>query len=240
MAKTDESMNLYQKIAKIRKRVEVMKKDKDGFNYKYTTDEAIRAQITGLMDQLHISLIPGIVPGTAKITPYAYTKTKLNKRTGETYDEKNSEIITEADMVYTWVNDDNPAERIEVPWITVGMQEDASQSFGSGLTYTYRYFLLKYFGVSTTEDDPDNWRSKQREAAEAESREAAQTCIEEVDTLCRVYLADHPEEKENVKKFFCRYAKDGDFKKIKEPVLAAKMLDDFRKYVGMEAEKGKE
>lgn len=234
MAKKPEELNLYQKLARVRRRVEVMKKDKDGFNYKYTADEAIRAQITGIMDQLHISLVPGVVPGTAKVTPYSYTKTKLNRKTGEVYDEKNSEIITQADMVYTWVNDDNPAERIEVPWVTVGMQEDASQSFGSGLTYTYRYFLLKYFGVSTTEDDPDNWRSRQREAAEAEGREAAERCIEETDRLCRLYLADHPDEKEKVKSFFCRYARDGDFKKIKEPVLAAKMLDDFKKMIGQE------
>ena len=83
-------------------------------------------------------------------------------------------------MLYTWVNDDNPSERIEVPWVTVGQQEDASQSFGSGLTYTYRYFLLKFFGISTVEDDPDSWRSKQKEAAEAESREIADRTIAEL------------------------------------------------------------
>lgn len=55
----------------------------------------------------------------------------------------------------------------------VGQQADASQSFGSGLTYVYRYFPLKHFGVSTVEDDPDNWRAKQREAEEAENRAIA-------------------------------------------------------------------
>ena len=61
-------------------------------------------------------------------------------------------------------------EKIVVPWGLVGQQADASQSFGSGLTYTYRCFLLKYFGVSTVDDDPDNWRSKQREAVVVEAR----------------------------------------------------------------------
>ena len=228
MAAKDLELNLYQKLSKIRKSVEVLEKDKSGFNYKYVTDAAILAKITGLMDNLHVSLIPSVVPGTMLITPYAYTKTKVNKRTNEVYDEKNAEILTQAEMVYTWVNDDDPTERIEIPWIVVGQQEDASQSFGSGLTYTYRYFLLKYFGVSTVEDDPDNWRSKQKEATEAEGKEIADKAIAEVDTLCRQYLADHPDQTEDVQKFFSRYAKGGNYKKIVEPVLANKMLDDFK------------
>lgn len=228
MASKDLELNLYQKLSKIRKSVEVLEKDKSGYNYKYVTDAAILAKITGLMDNLHVSLIPSVVQGTVTVTPYAYTKTKVNKRTNEVYDEKNAEILTQAEMLYTWVNDDNPSERIEVPWVTVGQQEDASQSFGSGLTYTYRYFLLKFFGISTVEDDPDSWRSKQKEAAEAESREIADRTIAEVDMLCRQYLADHPDQAEDVQKFFSRYAKGGNYKKIVEPVLANKMLDDFK------------
>ena len=51
-----------------------------------------------------------------------------------------------------------------------------------------------------------------------------------------VFYKDHPEKKDDVKQFFCRYARDGDFKKIREPVLAAKMRDDFKKFIGMDAE----
>lgn len=232
MAKTNESLNIYQKLAKLRKQVEVLEKDKIGFNYRYVTDELVLSKITGLMDTLHLSLIPSVVPGSARVEPYAYVKTKLNKRSGEMYDEKNAEVLTQADMVYTWVNDDNPAERIEVPWFTVGQQEDASQSFGSGLTYTYRYFLLKYFGVATVEDDPDTWRSRQRESMEAEKKETAAEIIARVDVLCRTWLADNPERKDDARKFFCRYAKDGNYQKITEPVLAQKLLDDFKEYIG--------
>jgi len=227
----DTELNLYQKLAKIRKSVEVLEKDKSAFNYRYVTDAAILAKITGLMDNLHVSLIPSIVPGTTRVEPYAYIKTKANKKTGEIYDEKNAEILVQADALYTWVNDDNPAERIEVPWILVGQQEDASQSFGSGLTYTYRYFLLKYFGSSTVEDDPDSWRSKQREATEAEGKEAAEKSIAEVDLIVGQFCADHPDKTEDLKKFLSRYAKGAAYKKITEPVMAAKLLDDLKKFV---------
>ena len=227
-AAKEPELNLYQKLSKIRKAVEVLEKDKSGYNYRYVTDALILSKITGLMDNLHVSLIPSVVPGTMQITPYAYTKTKVNKRTNEVYDEKSAEILTQAEMIYTWINDDNPTERIDIPWIMVGQQEDASQSFGSGLTYTYRYFLLKYFGISTVEDDPDSWRSTQKEAAEAENREIAEKTIAEVDVLCRQYMADHPDAGEEMRKFFSRYVKGGDYKKIVEPVMAAKLLDDFK------------
>ena len=223
-----KELNLYQKLAKIRRAVEVLEKDKAGFNYRYVTDALILSKITGIMDSLHVSLIPSVVPGTMQITPYTYVKTKVNKRTGEAYDEQNAEVLTQAEMTYTWVNDDNPDERIAVPWIMIGQQEDASQSFGSGLTYTYRYFLLKFFGVSTVEDDPDNWRSRQKEAAEAEGKEAASKAIADVDTLVRQYLADHPDQKDEVAKFMARYIKGGDYRKIAEPVMAAKLLKDFK------------
>ena len=222
-----KELNLYQKLAKIRRSVEVLEKDKAGYGYRYVTDALILSKITGLMDSLHVSLIPSVVPGTMTVTPYAYVKTKADKRSGTTYDEKNAEILTQAEMVYTWVNDDNPAERIEVPWVMVGQQSDASQSFGSGLTYTYRYFLIKYFGISTVEDDPDNWRSVQKEAAEAENREAASKSITKLDVLAHQYLADHPDQKEEISKFMSRYVKGGNYLKIVEPVMANKVLSDF-------------
>ena len=78
--------------------------------------------------------------------------------------ETMNEILVQSELIFRWVNNENPEESIFVPWALVGQQADVSQSFGSGLTYVYRYFLLKYFDVSTIEDDPDYWRSKQREA----------------------------------------------------------------------------
>lgn len=222
-----KELNIYQKLAKIRRAVEVLEKDKAGYGYKYVTDALILSKITGLMDSLHVSLIPKVVPGTMTITPYAYVKTKADKRSGQVYDEKNAEVLTQCEMTYTWVNDDNPDECIEVPWIMVGQQADASQSFGSGLTYTYRYFLLKFFGISTVEDDPDTWRSRQKEATEMEGKEAASKSIEEVDVLVRQYLADHPDQKEEIAKFMARYIKGGNYLKITEPVMANKLRNDF-------------
>ena len=221
------SLNLYQKLAKIRKAVEVIKKNKKGYGYTYVTDAEILSKITGLMDKLGVSLIPGIVPKSLEVTPYSYEKTKFDKDTKTSYQETVNEILIRADAVYTWVNDENPVDSIVVPWALVGQQADASQSFGSGLTYTYRYFLLKYFGVSTVDDDPDNWRSKQRAAAEAEEKAIAEQIIKELDERVRSYLSDNPDKGKEVKALVCKYVKNGDYFAIKDPALAAKLRESF-------------
>ena len=41
-----EVLNLYQKLAKIRKQVEVVQKNKSGYGYKYVTDDELLAKIT--------------------------------------------------------------------------------------------------------------------------------------------------------------------------------------------------
>lgn len=226
---SQDSMNIYQKLAKVRKAVEVVRKNKQGYGYTYVSDDELLSKITGLMDKYHLTLLPGISPGTMEYFEYNYVKTKVNKQTQKEYDEHNSEIIVKCDMFYTWVNDDNPEETIAVPWGMIGQQTDASQAFGSGLTYSMRYFLLKYFSVSTPEYDPDAWRSKQREAAEREEREIASQIVAEFDAIVRGYLSENQDKSKDVGKFCATFVKGGDYTKIVDPVLAAKMLDSFKK-----------
>ena len=111
----------------------------------------------------------------------------------------------------------------------VGQQADASQSFGSGLTYVYRYFPLKHFGVSTVEDDPDNWRAKQREAEEAENRAITNGILAEADRIIKEYVSSNPDRRTDVTKFVSGYVKSGDYMKIKEASLASKFLEEFNK-----------
>lgn len=92
-----ETMNIYQKLAKIRKPVEVLQKNKSGYGYKYVTEDVILSKITGLMGKLGVSLVPNISQGTMKVEPYGYTKTKSTK-TGEIYEERVNEILVSCDM----------------------------------------------------------------------------------------------------------------------------------------------
>lgn len=221
-----EELNIYQKLAKIRKQVEVMKKDTKAYGYNYVKEEDILAKITAFMEKYDLSLIPGIVPGSTMVIPYNAKKTKVDKN-GGIYEENVNEVLVSADTTWTWVNNVNPEERIEVPWTMVGQQADASQSFGSGLTYSSRYFLLKYFNVSTSNDDPDNWRSKQKQAEIEEDKAVAQGIIQIFDEAVKKYLEAHPDNVDSVKKYVTKFVKNGNYFAITESVMAAKMLEGF-------------
>lgn len=224
-----DTLNLYQKLAKIRKQVEVVQTNKSGFGYKYVTDDELLAKITAGMDRYGVTLIPSIVPESLVVEPYTYKKTKKEKVNGQftTYEETVNEFISHADMVYTWINNEDPEQQIHVSWNMVGQQSDASQCFGSGLTYSMRYFLLKYFNVATPDDDPDNWRSKQKEADAAEDKSIAEQTISVLDTTIKKFLADNPKKGDDVKKFATKYVKNGNYFAITESALASKMLEDF-------------
>ena len=220
-------LNIYQRLAKIRKQVEVIQKNKAGYGYKYVSEDEILARISAFMDKYSLSLIPSIDKATLMVTPYNTKKTKSTKG-GEIYEENVNEVLTSADMTFTWVNNDEPTERVEVPWVLVGHQSDGSQSFGSGLSYAMRYFLLKFFNVATPDDDPDKWRSKQKAASAAEDKMIAEQIIQTVDEVIKAYLAANPTMSDAVKKFVAKYVKGGNYFAITESVLASKLLADFK------------
>ena len=223
----EQNLNIYQKLAKIRKQVEVIQRNKKGYGYTYVSEDEILAKISGFMDKYSLSLIPSVIHSSAVFTPYHTKKTKSTNK-GEIYEENVNEVLVSADMVFTWVNNENPNERVDVPWILVGHQSDGSQSFGSGLSYAMRYFLLKFFNIATPDDDPDKWRSKQKAAGAAEDKMIAEEIIASFDTMVKEFLASNQDKTEEVKKFVAKYVKGGNYFAITESVLASKLLADFK------------
>lgn len=147
---------------------------------------------------------------------------------GDIYEENNNDVLVSADMTWTWVNNDNPDERVDVDWALVGQQGDASQAFGSGLTYSSRYFLLKFFNIATPDADPDAFRSKQRAAEAAEDKMIAEQIIQSFDDMLKGYLNEHKDKTDDVKKFVSKYVKGGNYFAITESALAGKLMSDFR------------
>lgn len=223
----EQNLNIYQKLAKIRKQVEVIQRNKKGYGYTYVSEDEILAKISGFMDKYSLSLIPSVIHSSAVVTPYHTKKTKSTNK-GEIYEENVNEVLVSADMVFTWVNNENPNERVDVPWILVGHQSDGSQSFGSGLSYAMRYFLLKFFNIATPDDDPDKWRSKQKAAGAAEDKMIAEEIIASFDTMVKEFLASNQDKTEEVKKFVAKYVKGGNYFAITESVLASNLLADFK------------
>ena len=221
-------LNIYQKLAKIRKPVEVLKKNKAGYGYKYVTEEEILSRISGLMERYGVSLVPRIIPGTTKVEPYHYIKTKSDK-TGKFYDEHCNEILVQADMEWVWVDNDNPNNSIVVPWTLVGQQAEASQSFGSALTYASRYFMLKYFNVATSDEDPEVFKLKKKEAEQQEEREIVEEIINKVHELIEARLAEYPDDRLEVAKITKRIVKSTNYYEVQDAETATKLLSALEK-----------
>lgn len=232
-SENSNTMNIYQKLAKIRKPVEILKKNKKGYNYSYVSEDEILAKITGLMEKYGISLIPNIVPGTTTVAPYQYTQTKILKN-GDAIEQHISEILVKSDMEWHWVNNDNPDDRVIVPWALVGQQADASQAFGSGLSYCTRYFMLKYFNVATSDEDPDNWRAKQKEAEDTEKRIIAEGITDQIMAMINAHLENHAEDRDDIIAIVKKHAKDSKGKSssnpktIRDPEVAKKLLQEIQ------------
>lgn len=220
-------LNLIQKLAKIRAISDVVSKEKKGYNYTYADITTILANITAGMKKYGVSLIPSIVPGTTDVSQNVVVNTKFDK-TGKAYDSTATEMLVKADMVFKWVNDEDPNDFIEVPWIVTGSQADPSQALGSGLTYCTRYFLCNYFQIAQADSDVDTYRSKQKAAEASEDKAIAEGIIQSFDTILKQYLADNTDKTDDVKKFIKKFAKDANYFAIKDPALASKLLDDFQ------------
>lgn len=223
----ETKLNIVQKLAKIRAISDVVSKEKRGYNYSYADITTILANITAGMKKYGVSLIPSIVPGTTEVVQNVVVNTKFDK-TGKAYDSTATEMLVKADMVFTWVNDEDPTDTIQVPWFVTGSQTDPSQALGSGLTYCTRYFLCNYFQIAQADSDVDTYRSKQKAAEASEDKAIAEGIIEQFDVILKQFLADNPDKTEEVKKFISKFAKNANYLAIKEPALAAKLLEDFK------------
>jgi hypothetical protein len=137
-------MNLYQKIVEVRKVAEGFNKDGASYGYKYVTGNQVLSKIKDKMNELNLLLFPSTTVGEHSLHAYKTAKGK-----------DALDFVVKGEMSYTWINGDEPAEREAISWAYYGQQDDISKAYGSALTYSERYFLLKCLGLPTDEDDPD-------------------------------------------------------------------------------------
>ena len=147
----NDKLNLHQKLVEVRKSIHGFNKDKKSgsgnFGYEYVSGSQVLRAIKGKMDELGVLLIPEIDYDTMKWEKHNY-KTKNGS-------DKIDFIIT-MKMNYTWVNAESPDDKITIPWVCIGQQtDDIAKAVGTAMTYNERYFLLKFLGLPTDEDDAD-------------------------------------------------------------------------------------
>lgn len=130
-----ETLNLHQKIVEVRKTVNFLKKDTKGYQYKYVSGTSLLTTIRPKMDELVVILQTSVC------------KTEWLKTSGG--------YAVCLEMNFTWVDGNNPQDRIESLWVAAGEDSDPAKAIGKAHTYGERYYLLKFFNIPTDDEDPD-------------------------------------------------------------------------------------
>lgn len=142
------AMNVYQKLLEVKKNCDLFSKDAStsGFGaYKYVSGFQVLSSIKKKMEEVGLLFVPVTVENRSWST-FDYLNSKGENKT---------DFIVEGKVTYRFVNADDPSDCLDIPWEFYGQQNDISKAFGSGLTYTERYMLLKTLGIPTDDEDPD-------------------------------------------------------------------------------------
>ena len=177
------TMNLHQKLAKIRDIADVVAKNKSGYGYRYVSEDEVLAKVKAGMSKYHVSIYPMLDQEHFSVERRDFIKKKYDKASQNWIDDPQSEYCVRGWLNFKIVNDDNPDDYQIIPWVLVGSQTDDAQAFGSALTYANRYFFLKFFNIATPDADPDEWKRKKSEAANAEEAAAVAAMIKQIEAL---------------------------------------------------------
>lgn len=141
-------MNVFQKINEVKKCVQSFIKDSSTSGkgaYKYTSGSQVLGAIKETMENIGLLFLP-IKTEHRNWTTFEYTNS---------YGDQKTDFIVDGKIYYKWVNIEDPDDFCNVEFDLYGQQNDISKAFGSALTYTERYALLKSLGVPTDDEDPD-------------------------------------------------------------------------------------
>ena len=201
---TKKTPTLPEKLLEMQKRVDKIVKDGKNLSDKYdfASDENVLDKFRPLMDEYGLLLIPRVV--SANLHEGA-------TRTGT------ARFFTELNLEMVWY-DTQSLETLVTPWYAQGVDLAGEKGVGKALTYAEKYFLLKFFHVSTTKDDPDN--DKRGSSGEKKQR-GTQAEKEKLDYMRRAVPQMLTE------------LSDGDAEKIKAGYVAL-TKSDSRGYAGVD------
>lgn len=142
-----ENNNIYQRLLEVKRNVSSLVKDDTNahFNYDFVSSNQVLSSIRDSMNEQGILLIPEITE-----TEQCAQGVRLK-------------------MKYCFVNTDNPNDKITVDWFAFSPDKQ-EQALGKALTYSEKYFILKFFNIPTNGDDPDKTNKPEVQINEKEKQ----------------------------------------------------------------------
>lgn len=134
-----------KKLLEIQKGIRSLATNKEGqtgaARYNYLSGSKLLDEIRPRMDNLGVLLVSEVESITNKEVEYNTAK------------GVKKEMFTSLQLKFTWIDTEDDT-RLEAKFAANGMNA-FDKGLGSALTYGERYFLLKFFHISTDEDDVD-------------------------------------------------------------------------------------
>lgn len=165
-------MNLHEKLIEVRKSTPYLQKENSGFQYKYVSSSQVLSSLKAKMDELKVLLVPQVTD--ARFTEILRGK---NSKGNETVD-----LLTELEMNFTWVNAEKPEETLTCSWYGQGVDTSGEKGVGKALTYSEKYFMLKFFNIPTDKDDPDSFQEKNQENGSTPAKTENKTSTKNANT----------------------------------------------------------
>lgn len=231
-------LNIYQRLHKISKVMEVVQKNKEGYGYRYASDDVILPLWKAGSEKYGVLLTMEMDKYSTTVKPYTYTK--LNKKTKQ--EETVNDFIATIPVTFSFFCIDKPEDKLDIPWLLAGEQGDPAQAMGAAMTYGLRYFLLKQFQIATPADDPDSFASQKKAAEQKETVELAGEITDEIIASMTAFLDGITDEALKKKKrdeaitIIKGYEKSGNPKRIKDPDVAAKLLVEITEFANTPVE----
>lgn len=155
-------MKLQEKLLKIQEGIDRLVKDGENSSdkYQYVSSDQVLATVRPLMNDLKLLLIPAV------------EKAELHEGTTKS---GTTRYMTELYLLFSWT-DVESGEKLEVPFYAQGVDLAGEKGVGKALTYAEKYFLMKFFHVPTSKDDPDSdGRTGSGEKAQRGTQASAET-----------------------------------------------------------------
>ena len=233
-SKGGDRLNLHEKLLEIQ--ISVDKFIKDGQNtsdkYSFVSSDMVLENIRPKMNELRLLLIPNV---RNHMLHEGATKSGTVR------------FFTEMELEFVWI-DVESGDKMTVPFYAQGVDLAGEKGVGKALTYAEKYFLMKFFHVPTSKDDPDSdgrtksGEKKQRgtQAAKENSEYYVKSVAAMLDELCG---GDAEKIRQSIVSFTRNktrgYEGTDDIMKVSDlalPVLYAKVKQVYREKTGHDFE----
>lgn len=159
MGTSENALNVFQRLSKVRSAVSYLKKEKEGQQFSYVGSSDVLGALHKAINDNGLLLIPSIT--AHKLNEKIETVSRYDKYKKKDIEKDRVTYFTEIEMNMRWQNIDDRKDYIDCSWYAQGVDIEGEKGVGKALTYGEKYFLLKFFNIATDKDDPDSFQRKQ-------------------------------------------------------------------------------